>query len=77
MPGPALASRRSEVPWCEDCARFYTPTSMGEGGECPTCSRVIGAVPKVPWHFKLLLGATVIYLGWRLVQGLGWLAGRF
>lgn len=46
---------------------------MGEGGECPSCGRVIGKAPRAPWHFKLLLGATAVYLGWRLVQGLSWL----
>ena len=25
-----------------------------------------------PWHFKVLVAAAVGYLGWRLVQGLGW-----
>ena len=28
---------------------------------------------KVPWHFKLLLVALAIYLGWRFVQLIGWL----
>ena len=60
------------MPWCEDCSRYYTPTSMGEGGECPTCNRVIGKAPRAPWHFKLLLVAVTIYLGWRLVQGVAW-----
>ena len=27
----------------------------------------------VPWHFKVLLVATVIYLGYRSYQGIGWL----
>ena len=27
----------------------------------------------VPWHLKLLLAATVLYLGWRAVQGVEWL----
>ena len=65
------------MPWCEDCSRFYTPTSMGSGGECPTCGRVIGAAPRAPWHFKLLIAASAIYLFWRLVQGVTWLVGRF
>ena len=77
------------MPWCDDCSRFLTPTSMGAGGECPTCGRVVavgegdqpngvGAVeePTVPWHFKLLVLATVLYLGWRLVQGVAWVVGR-
>jgi hypothetical protein len=28
---------------------------------------------KAPWHFKLLVGGTAIYLAWRLYQGVGWL----
>jgi hypothetical protein len=30
---------------------------------------------RVPWHFWLLVAALVVYLGWRLVQGVGWLLG--
>ncbi len=29
-----------------------------------------------PWHFKVLLVALVIYLGWRLVQGVLWVAQK-
>lgn len=25
-----------------------------------------------PWHFWVLVAAVVVYLGWRLVQGLAW-----
>ena len=32
--------------------------------------------PKVPWHFWLLLAATVIYLGWRAIQGIEWIFNR-
>ncbi len=28
--------------------------------------------PKVPWHFWLLVGALVIYLGWRLIEVIIW-----
>jgi hypothetical protein len=34
------------------------------------------AVP-LPWHFKLLVGAIALYLGWRAVQGVAWLLERF
>jgi hypothetical protein len=64
------------MPWCEDCSRFFTPTSMGPGGECPSCGRRIGEPPRAPWHFKLLLFATAVYLAWRLVQGITWLAHK-
>jgi hypothetical protein len=32
-----------------------------------------GPVRRAPWHFKLLAVGTVIYLGWRAYQGIGWL----
>ncbi len=79
------------MPWCDDCARFWNPSSMADGGACPTCGRVIAApvasatggngaptdeeraVPRAPWHFRLMLVALTIYLSWRLVQGVQWL----
>jgi hypothetical protein len=63
------------VPWCEDCSKFWNPNTLPPDGTCPTCGRVIGEPPdtSVPWHFWLLLGALVLYLGWRLVQGVAWL----
>jgi len=29
--------------------------------------------PKAPWHFKVLVLGSVIYLAYRLYQGIGWL----
>jgi hypothetical protein len=48
---------------------------MPPDGTCPTCGRTIAEPPdsKVPWHFWLHIGALVIYLGWRVVQGFQWL----
>ena len=66
------------MPWCETCSRFLNPNSLQSDGSCPTCGRVVAdpkeaeELPKAPWHFKLLLVAVVIYLGWRLVQMIGW-----
>jgi hypothetical protein len=28
---------------------------------------------KAPWHFWVMIGAVVLYLGWRLVEGIWWL----
>lgn len=64
------------MPWCDDCSRFLTPTSMGKGGECPSCGRVIAEPPTTPWHFKLLVAATALYLGFRAYQGVAWLIGK-
>jgi hypothetical protein len=78
------------VPFCEDCQRFYTPSTLTAAGDCPEGHHVAepGEQPpiaqstaegreeektKVPWHFWLLVIALVIYLGWRLIQMIGWL----
>ncbi|HVL28165.1 MAG TPA: hypothetical protein VM390_08450 [Acidimicrobiales bacterium] len=61
------------MPWCEACNTFSASDELtGEGG-CPSCGEVIGDPPKTPWHFKLLVVAVVVYLGWRAVQGVVWL----
>ena len=87
------------MPWCEDCSKYWNPSSMNVDGTCPRCGRKLaepeaqaplspplpeGATPfdaksidvkklagkegGVPWHFKLLVAALVVYLGWRVVQ---------
>jgi len=49
---------------------------------CPTCGAELDlddgqeakeAPVKAPWHFKVLVVGTVVYLGYRLYQGIGWL----
>jgi hypothetical protein len=29
---------------------------------------------RAPWHFKVILVGSVVYLGWRAYQGISWLA---
>ena len=67
------------MPWCEGCDRFYNPSSLGPDGTCQQCGRFIASIddePEVegsaraPWHFYLLVACVVIYLGWRLLQGI-------
>ena len=31
------------MPWCEDCAKYWTPSAMNDDGSCPTCGRSIEA----------------------------------
>ena len=67
------------MPFCADCDRFYNPNTLTSSGDCPDGHHVTdpgGGQPpaKVPWHFKLMLAFVVLYLGWRLVQLLGWVA---
>lgn len=35
-----------------------------------------GTDSATPWHFKLLVAATVLYLTWRLLQGVFWLVDQ-
>jgi hypothetical protein len=66
------------MPWCEECSKYLAPTAMNADGTCPTCGRPVGDVEQrageeaanetTPWHFKLLVVALVVYLGWRFVQ---------
>ena len=67
------------MPWCEECAKYFTPNSVNDDGTCPTCGELIQAPEghdhsgsaddeKAPWHFKLMVVAVTVYLGWRLVE---------
>ena len=33
------------MPWCEDCAKYFAPSAMTQGGECPSCGRTLQASP--------------------------------
>jgi hypothetical protein len=71
------------VPWCEPCSKYLSPNTVRSDGSCPTCGEQVGEIEQraavqldetsTPWHFKLLVGALVIYLGWRIVQMISWL----
>ncbi|MFM8562385.1 MAG: hypothetical protein ACKOCE_00665 [Acidimicrobiia bacterium] len=86
------------MPFCEECAKYWAPSSMRPDGSCPTCGRLLeeprvaSTVPthrrltaenldirslaagatdedaRAPWHFKLLVMALCLYLGWRVVD---------
>lgn len=54
------------------------PNTLQVDGTCPTCGTKVAeptgetVSPKAPWHFKLLVAVTVVYLGWRLIQAATW-----
>ena len=86
------------MPYCEECAKYWTPSAMKTDGSCPNCGRSLESprvastipgyrkvtaenldlrrlaagdseeVPSAPWHFKLLVVALCLYLGWRIVD---------
>ena len=70
------------MPWCDTCDVYLAPNSVDAGGSCPTCGDAVDAADRiqavnpdqaVPWHFWVVVAAVVAYLGWRLVEGVGWL----
>ena len=78
------------MPWCERCDRFLNPNTVGADGTCPSCGRPVepvsgradeddpaGDEPHVPWHFWVLVAGVVAYLGWRLVEGIVWVAANW
>ncbi len=66
------------MPWCEECAKYLTPSAMRPDGTCPTCgsdvetpaakAEEVASDERAPWHFKLLVVMTVVYLVWRFFQ---------
>ncbi|GIU83537.1 MAG: hypothetical protein KatS3mg008_0312 [Acidimicrobiales bacterium] len=74
------------MPWCDPCDRWLSPNSLTVEGRCPECGTDLSAQVKAergidesvgpPWHFWVAVAALVVYLGWRLVQGIAWLIGR-
>ena len=71
------------MPWCEQCAKYLAPSAMTSDGACPTCGRTTqgstltdaaddrtaeAVDESTPWHFKLLVAALIVYLGWRVVD---------
>ena len=66
------------MPWCEECAKYHAPTAMNDDGTCPVCggavadneaqAATVAKEESAPWHFKLLVTATVAYLGWRFIE---------
>lgn len=34
------------MPYCEDCAKYWTPSAMNADGTCPTCGRHVEAPEK-------------------------------
>ena len=71
------------MPWCESCSKYLTPKALEIDGTCPTCGSSVAEIEQcaeevvvdegTPWHFKLLIGAVVVYLTWRAVQMISWL----
>lgn len=58
--------------WCETCQEMVPVEELDEDGCCATCGEHVGGPRRVPLKFKLMIGASVIYLGYRAYQGITW-----
>ena len=50
------------------------PAEGGASADDPEGTEGQARQAKAPWHFKFIVVGSVIYLGWRLYQGISWLA---
>jgi hypothetical protein len=63
---------------CPDCGRTVDPGhAHAPVPAVPAEDAEEEDLPPIPWHLKLLAAAVAIYLGYRALQGIEWLVGRF
>lgn len=67
--------------WCPNCSRMVAADE--DAGRCPRCGESLDppageedpeGPPKPPWHFKVLVVATIGYLIYRAVWFIEWLS---
>ncbi len=69
------------MPFCEDCAKFWSPNTMPVTGKCPSCGLQIAEPQDIeeaseyraPWHFKLMVALAAVYLTFRVIQMVSWI----
>lgn len=71
------------MPWCDHCDAYQAPNALNPDGTCRVCSNKVDMadmkvkpVERAPWHFWMMVVALVAYLGWRLIEGVVWLAAH-
>ena len=58
---------------CPDCGTLLdTPVGPIVTAKDLNLKELAGEEGKVPWHFKLMIVALALYLGWRLIQLVIW-----
>ena len=67
------------MPSCASCDQYLAPNAVASDGSCPTCGEQVEVTTqarkeaKIPWHFWLVLIAASGYIGFRAIEGIGWL----
>ncbi|MHB1777899.1 MAG: hypothetical protein ACYCU7_18220 [Acidimicrobiales bacterium] len=73
--GDEVLDDDEEIPaWCEECEELVDEEDIPEDGTCPRCGSELVAPERrrVPWYFRLMVVASVVYLGYRAYQGVTW-----
>ncbi len=63
--------------WCDGCDTLIEDDDLYEDGTCPTCGTQVTeplGKRRIPWYFKFMILASIIYLGYRAFQGITWIA---
>ena len=60
------------MPWCDECDERRDEDELTEDGRCAVCGSVPASYRSQPWYVKFLVVGTVIYLAYRLFQGVTW-----
>jgi uncharacterized paraquat-inducible protein A len=58
--------------WCDTCEELVPLADLDEDECCPNCGEPLGGPRRMPWKFRLMIAASVIYLGYRAYQGITW-----
>lgn len=72
-------SAMNEDGTCPSCGRVVEDQRAAPAGTKPapatmsgkTLRELAGKEGKAPWHFKVLVGLLIVYLGWRLLDLIG------
>ena len=71
---PTSMQADGSCPSCGKALELRRP--LAPTGDVAAPSGEDEARPSAPWHFKVMLLALALYLVWRGVQGLAWIAQR-
>lgn len=61
---------------CPSCGRVLPLVAPGREGRAPAGDEEADDGPSAPWHFKVLLVGLLVYMTWRGVQGVEWVAHK-
>lgn len=61
---------------CPSCGRVLPLVAPGGEGRAPAGDEDADDGPSAPWHFKVLLVGLLVYMTWRGVQGVEWVAHK-